>query len=343
MCLLCWLVWIYVSPVLTGEKVESMMDWLSALFTLLVYPGFGFLFICAQAFQWTDRRVAARLQGRVGPPWFQPLADFVKLMAKEDTLPTGSHELACAALPVVSLAAVLTAGLYIPVAGRAASAFEGDLIVVLFLLSIPALAYFVAGWLSVGVYSIIGGNRSLLQYFAYEVPFLMALTGPAILSGSWCISHIAQQQSQTIWMVLVQPLGFLLAIVGLIGKLKRMPFDIPKAKSEIVAGPLTEFSGRKLAIWHLALHIQMVVAVFLLVNVFLGGASPEIIFLASNLGAIPAAVVFCAKALFILLLLSVSSVLYARLRIDQLVNIGWRVLAPLALAQILVTIWIGVG
>ena len=320
-----------------------MKDWLSALFKLLIFPGFGFLFICGQAFQWADRRVVARLQGRIGPPWFQPLADFFKLMAKEDTLPVGSHELACSALPIVSLAAVLTAGLYIPVVGRSANAFEGDLIVVLFLLSIPALAYFVAGWVSVGVYSIIGGNRSLLQYFAYEVPFLMALTGPAILSGSWSISDIALQQSQSVWMVLVQPLGFLLAIVGLIGKLKRMPFDIPKAKSEIVAGPLTEFSGRKLAIWHLALQIQMVVGVFLLVNVFLGGASPEIIFLAGNLGAIPAVVVFCAKALFILLLLSVSSVLYARLRIDQLVNIGWRVMAPLALAQILVTIWIGVG
>ena len=320
-----------------------MTDGLSALFALMVFPGFGFLFVCALAFQWIDRRVAARLQGRIGPPWFQPLADFIKLMSKEDTLPTGAHEFACAALPVISLAAVLTAGLHIPVAGKAASVFEGDLIVVLFLLSIPALAYFLAGWLSVGVYSIIGGNRSLLQYFAYEVPFIMALTGPAILSGSWSISHIALQQSQTVWMVLVQPLGFLLAVVGLIGKLKRPPFDIPKAKSEVVAGPLTEFSGRKLALWHLTLDIQMVVGIFLLVNVFLGGSSPGTIYPVSSLGATPAVMAFGAKALAVLLLLSVSSVLYARLRIDQLANIGWRVLAPLALAQIMATILIGAG
>ncbi len=312
-----------------------MTDWLSALFALLIFPGFGFLFVCALAFQWIDRRVAARFQGRIGPPWFQPLADFIKLMAKEDILPTGAHELACAALPLVSLAAVLTAALYIPAGGRAASAFEGDLIVVLFLLSIPALAYFMAGWLSVSVFSVVGGNRSLLQYFAYEVPFLMALSGPAILSGSWSISRIAAQQSQMAWMVFAQPLGFLLALIGLIGKLKRSPFDIPKAKSEIGAGPLTEFSGRKLALWYLTLHMQMVVGIFLLVNLFLGGCG--------NWLAIPAALVFGVKALLILLILSVAGVLYARLRIDQLANLGWRVLAPLALLQMLAIIWIGVG
>jgi NADH-quinone oxidoreductase subunit H len=310
-----------------------MLNWLYAPFTLLIFPGFAFLFVCALAFQWIDRRVAARLQGRLGPPYFQPLADFVKLLAKEDLLPFGADERACAALPIVSLAAVLTTVLHIPIGGRVISAFEGDLIVVLFLLTIPALAYFLAGWLSVSVYSVLGGTRSVFQYFAYEVPFLMALSGPAILSGSWSIARIAEQQSQTVWMGLVQPLGFLLAIVGLIGKLKRSPFDIPKAKSEISAGPLTEFSGRKLALWHLTLHTQTVVGIFLLVNLFLGGGSGA---------ALPAVLSFGAKALLLLLTLSVASVLYARLRIDQLVNIGWQVLAPLALVQMLATIWIGV-
>jgi NADH-quinone oxidoreductase subunit H len=308
---------------------------LRVLCELLVFPGFGFLFVCALAFQWIDRKVAARLQGRVGPPWVQPLADFIKLMAKEDICPAGANRLACAVLPVVSLAAVLTAALYVPVGGRTLLAFEGDLIVVLFLLSIPALAYFLVGWASVSVYSVVGGNRSLLQYFSYEVPFLMALSGPAILSGSWSIAHVALRQAQTTWMVLVQPLGCLLALIGLIGKLKRVPFDIPKAKSEIGAGPLTECSGRKLALWHLTLDMQAVVGAFLLVNMFFGGR-------AGSAGPV-AGLVFSLKALIILLALSVISVLYARLRIDQLASLGWRVLAPLALAQMLATIWIGAG
>ena len=310
-----------------------MTAWFSAIsqaaFALLVFPGFAFLFICAMAFGWIDRRVIARFEGRVGPPWFQPLADFIKLMAKEDILPIGANEAVAAILPIISLAAVMTTSLYIPIASKTAITFEGDLILVLFLLSIPALAYFLAGWVSVGVYSVIGGNRALLQYFSYEVPFLMALSGSAILSGSWSISQIVQQQAQTVWGVFVQPLGFLLALIGLIGKLKRSPLDIPKAKSEIGAGPLTEFSGRKLALWNLSLHMKMVVGIFLLVNLFLGGSGVGLIFV--------------VKALLILLILSVASVLYARLRIDQLVNLGWRVLVPLALLQMMIIIWVGVG
>ena len=304
-----------------------------AFVNLLVFPGFLFLFFSALFFDWVDRRVIARFQERVGPPWFQPLADFIKLLAKEDVLPRGAHANAAALLPMLSLAAVLTAGLYVPVGDVVTASFEGDLIVVLFLLSLPALGYFLAGWVSVGVYSLIGGHRSLLQYFSYEVPFLMAVASPAILSGSWRIASIVEYQAQTTWGALMQPLGFVLALIGLIGKLKRDPLDIPKAKSEVVAGPLTDFSGRKMALWHLSIYIQTVVGIFLLVNLFLGESS--------LIGTLPALLIFGLKSLGILLLLSITSVIYARLRIDQLANLGWRVLAPLALVQILVTIWIG--
>jgi NADH-quinone oxidoreductase subunit H len=304
-----------------------------SIVNLLIFPGFLFLFLCALVFEWVDRRIIARFQERVGPPWFQPLADFIKLLAKEDVLPTGAHAQAAALLPMLSLAAVLTAGLYVPVGDVVTVSFEGDLIVVLFLLSLPALGYFLAGWVSVGVYSLIGGHRSLLQYFSYEVPFLMAVASPAVLSGSWRIASIVDYQAQTTWGVLMQPLGFVLALVGLIGKLKRDPLDIPKAKSEVVAGPLTDFSGRKMALWHLSIYIQTVVGIFLLVNLFFGESS--------LIGTLPVLLMFGLKSLGILLLLSITSVIYARLRIDQLANLGWRVLAPLALVQLLVTIWIG--
>jgi NADH-quinone oxidoreductase subunit H len=309
----------------------SVVPW--AFFRLLIFPGFVFLVCCGLAFQWIDRRVSARLQGRYGPPWFQPLADLIKLLAKEDTLPLGADELVCTLLPIASLAAVLSAAAYVPLAGQKVQSFEGDLIVVVFLLSLPTLAFFLAGWFSVSIYSVIGGNRSLLQYLAYEVPFLMALGGAAILNGSWSIAQIAVRQSQTAWGLLLQPVGFSVAIIALIGKLKRPPFDIPKAKTEISAGPLTEFSGRKLALWYLTRDIEAVVGAFLLVNLFLGGGR----------AAFWSVVAFGAKALFLLLALSVASVLYARLRIDQLVNVGWRVLAPAALLQLLVTVWMGVG
>ncbi|MFP4395264.1 MAG: complex I subunit 1/NuoH family protein [Anaerolineales bacterium] len=307
---------------------------MTALFNLLIFPGFLFLFICALVFEWIDRRIIARFQERVGPPWFQPLADFIKLLAKEDILPTGAHVGAAKLLPMLSLTAVLTAGLYVPIANIVTVSFEGDLIIVLFLLTLPALGYFLAGWISVGVYSLIGGHRSLLQYFSYEVPFLMAVASPAVLSGSWRIASIVEYQAQTTWGALMQPLGFVLAIIGLIGKLKRDPLDIPKAKSEVVGGSLTDFTGRKMALWHLSIYIQTVVGVFLLVNLYLGDSR--------FVGPLPAMLIFGLKSLGILLLLSMTSVLYARLRIDQLADLGWRVLAPLALLQILAMIWIGV-
>jgi len=308
-------------------------EWLSSLFALLVFPGFLFMLACALAMGWLDRKLIARFQNRVGPPWYQPLADLIKLLGKEDLLPAGASKRSMALLPLFSLAAVLTAGMYIPVAGRAANAFEGDLIVVLFLLSLPSLLYFLAGRATVGIYSMLGGNRALLQYFSYEVPFLMALSGPAILSNSWSISTIADYQLQTVWGVAIQPLGFILALVGLIGKLKRDPLDIPKAKSEVIAGPLTEYSGRKLALWQLALQIQSVVGIFLLINTFLGGAVMPI--------SLATALVFAMLAALILALLSTASAVYARLRIDQLAHIGWRVLMPLSLLQIAFVVWIG--
>jgi NADH-quinone oxidoreductase subunit H len=311
------------------------MDWMKDLLKLLIFPGLGFQFCCALLAEWVDRRLIARFQGRVGPPLIQPLADLIKLFAKEDLLPGGVSHKTMTALPVISLTACLTAGIYIPVAGFSGHQFEGDLIVVLFLLSLPSLLYFLAGWSSIGVYSILGGNRALLQFFSYEVPFLMALAGPAILSGSWSISQIVDQQVSTVWGVFVQPVGFLLALIGLIGKLKRDPLDIPKAKSETLAGPLTEFSGRKLAIWHLANRIQTVVGTFLLVNTFLGGGVRQ--------NPLATVLLFTFLVLLILASMSLASAMYARLRIDQLASLGWKGMIPLSLLQIAFVIWMGKG
>jgi NADH-quinone oxidoreductase subunit H len=134
--------------------------------------------------------------------------------------------------------------------------------------------------------------------------------------------------------ILFQPVGFGLAIVGLIGKLKRDPLDIPKAKSEVVAGSLTEFSGPKLALWHLVMNIQAIVGIFLLINLFFG----------SSVGAAPwlRALIFGGEALLLVFVLSAASSLFARLRIDQLAGLGWRVLVPAGILQLLFVILMGV-
>ena len=307
---------------------------MEGVFFLLLFPGMIFQVVCGLGFEWLDRKLLALFQRRVGPPWYQPLADMIKLFSKEDLLPRGANEMVAALLPLISLSAVLTAGLYIPVAGFTPFSFEGDLIVILFLMSVPTLAYYVAGIISVGVYSVLGGGRSLLQFFAYEVPLLIALSGPAILARSWSVAGIMEAQARLGPFVIFQPLGFILAIVGLIGKLKRDPLDIPKAKSEVVGGSLTEFTGVKLALWYLVMNIQAVVGIFLLVNLFLGwpqGLHPFLL-----IG------IFILQCLVLVLILSITSALFARLRIDQLASLGWRVLVPLALIQIAVVILMGV-
>jgi NADH-quinone oxidoreductase subunit H len=160
----------------------------------------------------------------------------------------------------------------------------------------------------------------------------MSLAAPALAARSWTIVEIMVAQGRYHWYLFTMPIGFAVALIGLIGKLKRVPFDIPTAKSEIGAGPLTEYSGRKLALWRLIVSVQTLVGINLLVAVYLGGAD----MMWRHWGF----AVYAIKVAAFLVGLSLVQVLYARLRIDQLAEIGWRVLVPLAMLQMLAAIWI---
>jgi NADH-quinone oxidoreductase subunit H len=313
----------------------TMSNGLLILARMLIFPGAIYLVAASLLIDWIDRWLVARWQGRVGPPWYQPLADLIKLLSKEDILVRGGSPVLGALLPMVAAAATMTASLYIPSGWGAVGSFERDLGVVLFLFGVPSLAYFLAGWVAPSVYGVIGGNRALLQYFSYEVPLLMALVAPAIYTRSWSIVTLMEAQGSTRWHVFLMPVGFVVAITGLIGKLNRVPFDIPHAKAEIGAGALTEYSGRTLALWKLAVALQTLVGLTLLVAVYLGGGS-----------GVPAHFewpVFALKLLFLVALLSLVQVLCARLRIDQMAEMGWRYLVPLGVLQMLAVIWMGRG
>jgi len=281
------------------------------------------MLILALFLHWLDRKLIARFQGRVGPPWYQPLADLVKLFTKEDILPSGTNLFFAALLPLISFASVLTASFYLPIAIQSVPSFQGDFIVLMFLLSMPSLMYFLAGWVTRGVYSIIGGNRSLLQYFSYEVLFLLAMSGTTIASGSWALTDIRLAQTQETSYVFPQIAGFLLSLAGLIGKLKREPFDIPKAKSEVIAGALTEFSGKKLALWYLTIQLQTVVGLSFLIHCYFSGFW--------QMNTVSGFFIFLLLLVFLQCVLSVISAIYARLRIDQLIHLNWHIFIPLTL------------
>lgn len=301
------------------------MNAFESIANFLFFPGGLFILLCGLAYEWVDRKLVAQLQNRIGPRWFQPLADVVKLLSKEEVVPAGVNRFLFNALPVAALAGPLAAALYVPLAGLSpVYSLPGDLIVSLYLLSLLTLCLGLAGANSSDRFSVLGATRTLTQVFSYEAPFMLALLGPAIAAGSWQVSQVAAFAGGR-WLALVQPLGFLVALVGLMGKLELPPFDAPEAETEIVAGALTEYSGRGLAMFRLGKGVEMVVGLALIAAFYLGGvANPLAFFL---------------KTLALLLALAALQTVITRFRIDQVVR-WWRFGALLALLQVaLLIVW----
>ena len=300
------------------------MTGLLSIVALLIFPGGLFVLACGLAYEWVDRKLIARFQNRVGPRWFQPVADTFKLLAKEEVIPTGVHPALFTWLPVVALAGALTSALYVPMVGLApAFSFTGDLIVALYLLSLLTLCTGLAGANTLDRFSIVGAVRTLTQLFSYEAPFMLALLSPAIVAGSWQISEIVGRTAGQ-WALLTQPVSFVVALIGLMGKLELPPFDAPEAETEIVAGALTEYSGRGYALFRLGRGVELVVGLTLIAALYMGGLANPIDFLAKTLG--------------LLLVLALLQTLFARLRIDQTVGLWWRYGALLVLAQLLLIV-----
>jgi NADH-quinone oxidoreductase subunit H len=307
--------------------MESLKD----LIALVIFPSGLVLGVVALGYEWVNRKLVARLQNRLGPPWYQPLADLIKLLAKDEVLPERTIAALFHGLPILALAGVLTAALYVPLFGLGpAFSFQSDLIVVVYLLGLPTMCIGLAGAGNADRFSLVGATRTLTQFFSYEAPFLLGLLGPALVAGTWQIGEIVAYANGR-WLVLTQPIGFVVTLIGLMGELELPPFDAPEAETEIVAGALTEYSGRGLAFFRLAKDVELVVGLGLIAAFYLGGFSPALPWVA-------AAAIFLAKTLALLLVLAVLQTIFARLRIDQTVGLWWRYGVLLVLVQWFVTI-----
>ena len=300
------------------------------LIKILIFPGFLFLSAYSFLFEYIDRKVYARLQNRVGPPWYQPLADFLKLLGKETIIPSGANKRMFQAVPIISLASVAVAFIYVPVFGQTAiSSFQGDLIVVLYFISMPTLCAFLAGWYSRGVYATIGSVRTLTQMFAYEVPLFMALLAPSLIAQTWSVTEMtAFYAAHPLYILLNIPALFVVLIAGQ-GKLERAPFDAPEAETEVVSGPLVEYSGKLLAFFHVSLDCELVLIASIITAIFLPFMTGIIVvdFL-----------LYIVKTLALLFFLIVLRAAMARLRTDQMVVFCWRWLTPIAVAQIILNL-----
>jgi NADH-quinone oxidoreductase subunit H len=303
----------------------------SALVQILIFPGLLFLTAAGLAGEFVDRKLYARFQNRMGPPWYQPLADLIKLLAKEEIIPTEAERRIFTLAPVFALTSVTAAFFYIPLwRTDALLSFNGDAVVVLYLLTLPTFTYFLGGWFSRSVYAMLGAVRSLTQLFAYEVPLFLTVLGPCLLAGTWSLSGLARFYETHPWALLVNGVGFVMALIALLGKLEKVPFDIPEAETEIVAGSFTEYSGRFLAFFRLSFDIEMIVGASLLAAVFLPFGLQS--------GPIVGFALYLVKIFFIIALIAFARSLVARLRIDQMISLCWKVFAPVAFLQVLVNL-----
>jgi len=297
---------------------------------MIVFPGFFFLFAFGLWAEYFDRKMYARLQNRMGPPWFQPLADIIKLVAKEDLVPTEANEVFFRGAPLFALTAVITAFFYIPLWGpKALFSFNGDLVVVLYLLTIPSMALFIGGWYSTSLFARIGSVRTVTQLFAYEVPLLMGMLAPALLANTWSISGVSAFYMEHPLFAAANVIGLVVSLVSVQGKLEKAPFDIPEAETEIVAGGFTEYSGRLFALLRLALDVELIVCSSLIAAIFLPFTFG---------GAVTGFMIYMIKVIFIVFLFSLARTVFARMRLDQMIQFCWQWLVPLSIVQIVLDI-----
>ena len=304
-----------------------------ALFNILIFPGFLFLAVMGLILEYVDRIIYARLQNRQGPPFYQPFADFIKLAAKEDIVPEEADTKLFRFMPILAITSAVTAFFYIPLWNYSSLyPFAGDIIVVLYILTIPTITFFLGGWSSTSLFSMIGAVRTLTQLFSYEVLLFLAVLSPALLADTWSLSEMTVFYSAKPYLMLFNVIAFFIAIVALLGKLEKVPFDISEAETEIVGGTFTEYSGRLLALFRMAIDIEMVVGSSLIAAVFLP--------FGLGIGSVLGFVLYIIKILFVVLLLSLGRTVFARLRIDQMISVCWKYFAPLAFIQVLIILFV---
>jgi NADH-quinone oxidoreductase subunit H len=314
-------------------------------FRVLIFPGFTFLFFFTMFCDWIERKIEARMQNRMGPTFtgpggiLQPFADIVKLLTKEDIVPRGAKKFVFRFAPILSFSFVVFALSFLPIDGAAAipdSSFAGDLIFVMALITIANFFLFLSGWASANPYADIGAARVLTQFLGYDIPLFLLALAPAFLAGSLTISAIAA--NQYLPFILLAPWAFVLFIITLQAELEKDPFDIPHADSEVVGGLETEYCGGKLAFLHLTRDVQIVFGAALVVELFLGGPYGPVFF---GLPAFWYSLWFVLKLIGVVIITEYVTCLLARLRIDQVLSTNWKVLLPLSVLSLALTVAVG--
>ena len=340
-----------------------MFQWLTVLETLgyiLIFPGFLFCFLVGLFLSGVDRKIVAKMQKRVGPPLLQPFYDFFKLCGKETIVPAAANKGMFLAAPLVGLASLIVLQMFIPVFSFTAFSTMADVIVILYLLLIPALAMILGGAASGSPYAGVGLSREMVTVIACELPLVLVLlaiakavgnaTGAGLVFSMSEISRFQMANGSLITKVSMIPaaIAFLLIIPGETGS---HPFDTAEAETEICEGLLAEYSGAPLAVYKLSHSIKVLTLSSLFVALFLGGIGGGIQGLmaalglsgsaAGMIGGLLGAIVLVLLCLVItIVFISLVHAITARLKVEQVFKYYWTVVTGLALLS-LVLAWYG--
>lgn len=295
---------------------------------------------------WVERKFIARLMDRRGPMiagyagLLQNIADGIKLFLKEDIIPKKADKKVFLLGPIILLGSSFLILVALPLSDRFyVGTMDIGIVFIFAIFSLGPFAIFIAGWGANNKYTLIGGMRSAAQLISYEIPLIFSMIAIVILVGSFSLIDIVNKQEHYIFIIL-QPIAFVVFITAILAEVERIPFDLPEAEAELVEGWTTEYGGIKFGLILFTEYIRGYIGCALITILFLGGWRTPIFdyfFGSSFLSLIPE-LVFLAKVYLVFMLFVWIRAALPRVRIDQLLNIGWKRMLPLALIGILLSI-----
>ncbi len=314
-----------LSRFLPGWAVNLIIMLIVALILVLL----GVVVVLVQ--NYVERKIVGRMQDRLGPNrvgplgLLQPFADVIKLLIKEDIMPRLAHRWVFNLAPMLIVPPAFLALAVIPFGrGMQGTDLNIGFLYIIAVTSTATIAIFMAGWGSRNKYALLGAMRAVAQIISYEVPQVLSAVGVLILSESLSMVRIVEAQD-TWWFVLLQPMAFLIFLIAGVAEINRTPFDLPEAESELIAGYHTEYSGLKFAMFYLAEYLGPFLVAAIGTTLFLGGWRGPIL---------PSWLWFLIKTYVLVFVLIWLRATLPRLRVDQLMNLAWKFLVPLALLNL---------
>ncbi|MEX0568686.1 MAG: NADH-quinone oxidoreductase subunit H [Candidatus Njordarchaeota archaeon] len=305
--------------------------------------------------EWLFRKMMGHLQNRVGPKLagpigiLQPIADFIKLMNKKQISPEGTDDLFVDFLAIFGIWLMIMMTYFLPIFGTSGIlTFFGDAIFILVLFAIGSLVYIITPYLFKSPYPTIGAGRRAELYLSYEIPMFLALAAVLFVAGSAHISDIIYVPFKTLYFgipafVWLLP-ALLVSLIGVMARVKKLPFDVPEAETEIASGWEAELSGRRLAFFNLLTDIKLLVGAGVIVTFFLGGPlGPMFVVEGMEWFLVPFwyCFWFTIKTLIVVIIITIIAGSVARFRIDQVLELFWKKLMPISVGQIVLLLVLG--